>query len=48
MRKDDNQKEDVGEDGGDAVDEDDQPNGGLALLGLDVVHPWQTVHSRRR
>ena len=40
VRKDDNEEKDVGEDGGDAVDKHDQPDGCVPLMGLHVVHPW--------
>ena len=45
--KDDRKEDSVGKDGGDAVDEQDQPDGGASLAVLNVVFPWGTANDSR-
>ena len=44
--KDDSEEDSVGKDGGDAVDEHDQPDAGVSVVDLHIVLPWGTVHRR--
>ena len=45
FRKGDRKEDSVGKDGGDAVDKQDQPDGGASSAVFDVVFPWGTANS---
>ena len=46
--EDDDEEDDIGEDGEEAVDEHDHPNSWFTLVRLHIIHPGGTVHGSRK